>query len=616
MSFMLSPRWFALESRRCPRRLRAKDRRRNRLALLVTPLEERQLLTTPTLISVSASASNLVLGQAEVLTANVQTNPPGTNIPSGGTVTFQSGTNVFGTAPLVNGTASLSTVLPVGTYSVTATYGGTAAYGASTSTTSAGYIFNLAGNGTFGNTVTTGGVPAASAEFKNLYGVAVGPDGTIYIADTFNNQIDAVSPNTGVIRVIAGSGTYGDVDSTSPLSAEFASPRGLAFDTRLDALFIADRDNNTIRELNLTTGQVSTVAGTGMFGNGGSNIAATSAALANPNAVAVGPTGLTLYIADTFNNVIREVNLTTNIITTVVGTGTAGYSGDGGPATSARLFDPSGVALDSAGNLYIADSDNNVVRRVTASTQVITTIAGTGTLGYTGDNGPATSAELGTPWGLALNSAGTVLYMAAINNNAIRAVNLTTGIITTVAGTGTFGSTGNNGPATAAGLSSPRSVAVDASGNLFIADTLGPSANVNGGGSIRMVAAGAGTASVTVEPFASIAPGNTRVFMMGVPTGVGRRKAQGIVLAFANIANASSAALRSSYFLSTPPNRAGKVKKIGIHRVTYDAANNIVRIFPKTTLNAHKTYRLIILGQPVSPVTLFFNRASIISETV
>ena len=189
--------------------------------------------------------------------------------------------------------------------------------------------------------------------------------------------------------------------------------------------------------------------------------------------MAVGPTGLNLYIADTFNNVVREVNLTTGIITTIAGTGTAGFSGDGGPATSAELFDPSGVAVDSAGDVYIADSDNEVVREVTASTQVITTIAGTGTFGYSGDNGPATSAKLGTPWGLALNSAGTTLYIADRDNNAIRAVNLTTGIITTVAGNGTFGSTGDNGPATAATLSSPRSVAVDASGNVFIADTLG-----------------------------------------------------------------------------------------------------------------------------------------------
>jgi hypothetical protein len=158
--------------------------------------------------------------------------------------------------------------------------------------------------------------------------------------------------------------------------------------------------------------------------------------------------------------------------------------------------------------------------------------------------------------------------------------------------------------------------AVDANRNVYIADTLGTQnpQDTSGGGAIRLV--GGGTGTVTVEPFASIAPGNTRVFMMGEPTGVGRRKAQGIDLALADIANASTAALRSSYALSTPPNRAGKVKKIGINRVTFDSANNIVRIFPKTTLNAPKTYRLIILGQSVSPVTLFFNRVSILSETV
>jgi sugar lactone lactonase YvrE len=392
------------------------------------------------------------------------------------------------------------------------------------------------------------------------------------------------------------------------LSAEFFSPRGLAFDTQLNALFVADRDNNAIREVNLTTGMVSTVAGNGTYGYSGDGGPATSAELASPSAVAVGPTGQGLYIADTFNNVVREVALPTGIITTIAGTGTAGLNGNGGPATSAELFDPSGVVVDSAGNVYIADSDNLVVRKVTASTQVITTIAGNGTFGYSGDNGQATSAELATPWGLALNSAGSVLYIADRDNNAIRAVNLTTGIITTVAGTGAFGPSGDNGPATAAALSSPRSIAVDASGNLFIADTLG--------NEVRMVAAGMGTASVSVEPFASIAPGNSRVFMMGVPTGVGHKKAQGIVLALSRITNPSSAALASNYILSLLPNRAGKVKRFGIHRVAFDAATNVVRIFPRTALSAKDTYRLIILGQPVSPVTLVFNRESILSETV
>ena len=287
-----------------------------------------------------------------------------------------------------------------------------------------------------------------------------------------------------------------------------------------------------IRELNLTTGVVSTVAGTGTYGDGGTGIPATTADLASPTAVAVDGSGNNLYIADTFNNMVREVNLTTGIITTVAGTGTAGFSGDNGLATAAELYDPSGLAVSSSGTLYISDSDNEVVRQVNPTTQVISTIAGTPTsLAYSGDNGPATSATLATPYGLALNSAGTILYIADRDNNAIRELNLTTGIITTVAGTGAFGSTGDGGPATAATLSSPRSVAVDAAGNLIIADTLG--------NQIRLVAGGSATASVTVTPFVSIPAGNATVIVSNVPMCGGRTQA--IVLSLADTVDASAA---------------------------------------------------------------------------
>jgi hypothetical protein len=608
MPFMLSPQWFALKSDR-RHQPRARDRRQIRLPLTVTPLEERQLLTTPTLISVSSSASNLTFGQSEVFQATVVANPPGGTSPTGGTVTFNDGTTVLGTAALVNGAASLSIpTLAAGTYSVTATYSGTATYGGSSSTTSAAYIFDQAGTGTYGNTVSIAGQAASAAELANPFGAAVAPNGTIYIADTFNNEIDYVNPNTGIIKVLAGNGTYGDVDGPA-LSAEFADPRGLALDVPLNLLFIADRDNNTIRELNLATGMVSTVAGTGTFGNGGSDIPATSAALASPTAVAVGPSGLNLYIADTFNNEVREVNLTTGIITTIAGTGTAGFAGDGGPATSAELYDPSGLAVASGGNVFISDSDNEVVREVTASTGIINTIAGTPqTLGDSGDNGPAKSAELATPYGLALNSAGTLLYVADRDNNAIREVNLTTGIITTIAGNGAFGPTGNGGPATAAALSSPRSVAVDAAGDVFIADTLG--------NEIRMVVGGQGTAAVTVTPFAAIAPGRTTVFSTGVPTGVGKKTAQGIVLALNAVTNTTAASREANYILTTLPNRAGKVKRINLNRVRFVATTDVVSLFPRTRLSAHGTYQLVIRGQAVGRVTIVFNKQGIVSESV
>ena len=232
---------------------------------------------------------------------------------------------------------------------MTASYGGTASFGASTSTTSAGYIFNEVGTGTYGNTVTVSGVAANAAELANPYGVAVAADGTIYIADTFNKEIDSVNPVTGVATVIAGNGTYGYVDGPA-LSAEFQDPRGLALDAPLDALFIADRDNNVIRELNLATGTVSTVAGTGTFGDGGTNIPATSAELASPTAVAIGNSGQDLFIADTFNNMVREVNLSTGIITTVAGTGVAGFSGDNGPGHGCRALRPVRPCREQLGN--------------------------------------------------------------------------------------------------------------------------------------------------------------------------------------------------------------------------------------------------------------------------
>jgi sugar lactone lactonase YvrE len=599
--------WLSAKLRSADRR-RAKDRRRSRLPLGIMPLEERRLLTIPTLISVSASASSLVFGQAEVFTAEVIVNPPSSNIPTGGTVTFSNGGATLGSASLVNGFASLPTILTVGTYSVTASYTGTATFGGSSTTTSAGYIFNDAGNGTFGLTdLSSGTVQATAADLANPFGVAVGPAGTIYIADTFNNVIDAVNPFTGVITVVAGTpGVSGPASS-----GLLFSPRGLALDGNL--LFIADRDNNAVEELNLLNGSLTTIAGNGTFGDAGDGGPATSAELASPSAVAVDSTGKNLFIADTFNDAIRDVNLTSGIITTVAGTlGTSGYSGDGGLARAATLFDPTGVVVDRAGNIYIADSDNEVVREVNASTGIITTIAGTPQIsGYSGDGGLATSAKLFTPWGLALNSAQTNLYIADRDNNAIREVNLTTGIITTLAGTGPFGSTGDGGPATAATLSSPRSVAVDASGNVYIADALG--------NQIRMVAFGQASASVTVVPFVSIPEGRTSVFSGNVPTGNGSKTAQGIVLALPDITNPIAAANRANYSLTTTPNHRGEVRKIGVRRVVYNSSTHVLSIFPRLRLlvgRPPKTYELIIRGQPSGTLTIIFNRPSILSESL
>ena len=213
---------------------------------------------------------------------------------------------------------------------------------------------------------------------------------------------------------------------------------------------------------------ITTVAGTGSPGYTGDNGFATAAKLNFPFDVALDASG-NLYIADTVNHVIRLVTKIGGLITTVAGTGSPGYTGDNGFATAAKLNLPFGIALDASGNLYIADTYNHVIRLVTKIGGLITTVAGTGFPGYTGDNGFATAAKLNFPEDVALDASGN-LYIADTHNHVIRLVTNIGGLITTVAGTGSPGYTGDNGFATAAKLNLPHRTALDASGNLYIAD--------------------------------------------------------------------------------------------------------------------------------------------------
>ena len=218
---------------------------------------------------------------------------------------------------------------------------------------------------------------------------------------------------------------------------------------------------------------ISTVAGTGVAGFSGDGGLAISAAISFPEGVAVDASG-NLFIADRGNHRVRKVDAATGIITTFAGTGTPGFSGDGGPATAAKMNAPSRVAVGPSGNIFISDA--NRIRKVNVSTGIITTVVGNGARAFTGDDGPAINAAINFPNGITFDYEGN-MYLADTSNQRIRKVNASTGIITTVAGSGPTGFengsfSGDGGPATGATLNRPRSIAVDLSGNLLVADQL------------------------------------------------------------------------------------------------------------------------------------------------
>jgi len=329
-----------------------------------------------------------------------------------------------------------------------------------------GTISTIAGTGTAG--YGGDGGAATGATLHTPSSVISDYAGNLYFSDTGNNRVRRIDAVTGALTTIAGTGTAGfSGDSGAATAAQLAAPQGLALDAAND-LFIVDSGNSAVREVNADTGFISTVAGTGgSAGYSGDGGLATSAQLNSPAAVVVDTSG-NLYIADSSNNVIRWVN-TAGVINTIAGSNTSGYSGDGGPATSAQLDDPQGLVEDAAGDLYFADSGNSVVREINLS-GVISTVAGNGTAGFTGDGGAATSAQLNNPSGLGIDAAGN-LYLSDTGNQRIRKLELASGIITTVAGAGTAGYTGDAGSATAATLNTPAGLGLGANGNLLIADS-------------------------------------------------------------------------------------------------------------------------------------------------
>jgi hypothetical protein len=317
---------------------------------------------------------------------------------------------------------------------------------------------------------------ATAATFRNPQGVAVDAVGNLYIADSVNQVVREVSIATGTITTVAGiplmAGYAGD--GRPATEATLNNPVAVAIDGAGN-VYIADQGNNVIRKITAASGIISTVAGGAHAGSGidglGDGGAATSALLNGPSDVAL-DAAANLYIADAFHGLIRRVDAAAGVITAVAGGGSAagidGF-GDGAAATQARLNNPIGIAVDASGNLYIADAGHSLVRFVNASTGVITAIAGNGSPGYNGDWGPAANAELNNPSSVRVDAAGNV-YIADLGNNAIRKVEAASGTITTIAGNGAGGYYGDRGVSTAANLRSPSGLALDSAGNLYIAD--------------------------------------------------------------------------------------------------------------------------------------------------
>jgi sugar lactone lactonase YvrE len=305
-------------------------------------------------------------------------------------------------------------------------------------------------------------LPGLSASLGGINGMAVDQTGNVYLSLGDYDIVVRFDANTGVLTRVAGTGTPGFSGDNGPAtSAQLANPTGVAIDSAGN-LYISDADNNRVRMV--SGGIITTIAGTGAQRYAGDGGSAINAQFNGLGALALGAAN-NLYVVDFYNQAVRKI--ANGVITTVAGNGTYGYSGDKGPATGAQLAGPSGIALDYAGNLYIAEGYNNCVRRV--SNGIITTVAGTGAAGFGGDYGMATSAMLREPTDIAIDSLSN-LYISDYGNNRIRMVSFSSTRISTVAGDGQAVYNGDHVLATGASLLSPQHVAADASGSLFIVD--------------------------------------------------------------------------------------------------------------------------------------------------
>lgn len=323
-------------------------------------------------------------------------------------------------------------------------------------------ITTVVGNGAVGS-IGDGGA-ATACEINFAYGSCFDASGNLYIADALNHRIRKIN-TSGIITTIAGTGAAGfSGDGAVASLAQLNRPTDIAIDV-MGNLYISDELNSCVRKIN-TTGIISTYAGMGgMSGNSGDGGAATSAMIQRPNTISIDGAG-NIYFSDYLSNVVRKVN-TSGTITRVAGNASMGYSGDGGQATAASFYYPCKTVVDNAGNLYIADEYNLVVRKVNTA-GIISTVAGNHTAGFSGDGGAATAASINYAEYIQVDHLGN-LYIADKVNNRIRKVN-TAGIISTIVGTGTQGYTGDGGPAISAEIYEPEAITFDVYGNMYFSD--------------------------------------------------------------------------------------------------------------------------------------------------
>lgn len=538
-----------------------------RIRPIVTPLEDRTVLT-PTLITIAASASSLTYGQAEVFTATVTTDPPGGTTPTGGTVRFLDGSTTIGTAGLSNGTAILSTTaLPVGSNAVSASYSGSGA-------------FESSATGPGVPTITTAvQMESVRAPIRSI-ATDASDDVLIAVSDAFDEEV--LINKGSQLTVFAGGGTNTSLDYTGPAT-------GLSFYGGITGVAVYGgyayiAADGAVYKVNIATDETTTVVPNG----------SDSSPNLNADGLAFDASG-NLFIACANDNVIREVSATTGDLSIVAGNGTRGYSGDGGPATDAELYDPSAVAVDSAGDLFIADAGNSVIREVSAATGVITTIAGGGAVTSATYSGQATGAQIGSA---SVAQASGTLYIADATYNVVRAVNIATDQMTTIAGDGSSGYSGDGGPATAATLNLPTGLAMNPSGNILIAD--------EGNSVIREVAITTPALTVNVAPASSgtgssgqgQTQGQQRATIQNVSVRkirMGKKTTEAIVVQFSAAMNLADSQNLASYSLvAMPKSKKPKSKPVALAKASYNSTTFAVTLTTRKALVLSSPLKLTV----------------------